>query len=574
LGHVDHGKTTLLDSIRGSAVTAKEAGAITQHIGATEVPLETILELCGGLTGEKQFDIPGLLFIDTPGHHSFNTLRARGGALANLAILIVDVNEGFMPQTIESLSILKRFKTPFVIAANKIDRVQGWRKKPFMPFMKSFQEQVENTQETLMNKMYEFSSELYRHGFSGERYDKVEDFTTNIAIIPLSAKTGEGIPDLLLILIGLAQRFLEKDLLTEDEPGEATVLELKEVKGLGLTMDAILYRGRMRKGDPIVIGALGDPIVTNIKAILKPRPLEEIKEAKEEFESCEEVSAAAGIRISAGNLEGVIAGAPLTVASRNVDSVKAKIRSQMTLDIKTEDEGLIIKADAIGSLEALAFELKNLEIPIRRYEIGNVSKKDVIEAATLREPLKKAILAFNVDMLPDAKEELAKVKGEIGMFSNDVIYKLIDDYKLWTDERRIELERMRRMEISHPGSVLLLPNCTFRVSKPAIVGVRVLAGRISIGRKLLKIDGRVVGRIKSIEVKNEKMKEAITGSEVALAVEGATAGRQIKEGDVLYVDIPEEHAKLLKDVELNPDEKEVLEKVLEIKRKEDAFWGM
>ena len=102
LGHVDHGKTKLLDRIRGTSVQAREAGAITQHIGATEVPIEHIYKVCSKLIGQKKFDVPGLLFIDTPGHHSFVTLRARGGSLADLAVLVIDIREGLMPQTIES----------------------------------------------------------------------------------------------------------------------------------------------------------------------------------------------------------------------------------------------------------------------------------------------------------------------------------------------------------------------------------------------------------------------------------------------------------------------------------------
>ncbi|MCK5548494.1 MAG: translation initiation factor IF-2, partial [Thermoplasmata archaeon] len=374
---------------------------------------------------------------------------------------------------------------------------------------------------------------------------------------------------------GLAQRFLEKDLFTdEDAPGEATVLEVKEVKGLGLTLDAILYKGMVRKGDRIVIGSFGEPVVTNVRAILKPRPLDEIKDPRDEFMATDEVSAAAGIKISASNLEGVISGAPLRVAAGNEDSLKAEVKADMTLDVEVKDEGLIIKADAIGSLEALIFELRNLDIPIRKCEIGSVSKKDVIEAATLRDPLKKCILAFNVSVLPDAKEELAKYKEEVGIFTNNVIYKLIEDHKTWIEEKKIELDKLRRREISYPGSVLFLPNCTFRVSKPAVVGVRVLVGRISAGKGLMRPDGKVIGRIKSIQRENKSVREAIAGNEVAIAIEGITVGRQINEGDLLYVDIPEAHVKLLKDVELNRDEKEILEKVLEIRRKSDVFWGM
>jgi translation initiation factor 5B len=575
LGHVDHGKTSLLDKIRGTAITTKEAGAITQHIGATEVPLQTILDICGKLTRDKSFKIPGLLFIDTPGHHSFTTLRARGGALADLAILIVDVREGFMPQTVESIKILKRFKTPFIVAVNKIDMLPGWRKKSYISFFDSIKEQAESVQDVLTDKIYGISAELYRHGFSGERYDKVEDFTTNVAIVPLSAKTGEGVPDLLLVLIGLAQKFLEDKLDAEENlPGEVTVLEVKDVKGLGLTLDSILYRGRIRRGDNVVVGAVGEPIVTKIKGILKPRPLEEIRDSRNEFVSCEEVTAAAGIKISASELERVVAGAPLRVVESDVESMKAEIKAEMALDIETKDEGLTIKADAIGSLEALAFELKNSELPIRKFEIGNVTKKDIVEVSTLQEPLRRAILAFNVDTLPEAREELGERKDEVKVFSNDVIYKLIEDYKAWSEEKRIEIDKERRREIAYPAKLLYLENCTFRLSKPAIFGVRVLAGRISTGKSLLKEDGRSIGRIKSIQSKNESLKEARMGDEVAIAIDGITLGRQIKEGDVLFIDIPEVHIKLLKGVELSQDEQEALERTLEIKRRQDAFWGM
>jgi translation initiation factor 5B len=575
LGHVDHGKTSLLDKIRGTAITAKEAGAITQHIGATEVPLQTLMDICGPLTKGKKFKIPGLLFIDTPGHHSFTTLRARGGALADLAILIVDVREGFMPQTVESLKILKRFKTPFIVAVNKIDMLTGWRKKSYVSFFETIQEQAESVKDMLTNKIYGISAELYRHGFSGERYDKVEDFTTNIAIVPLSAKTGEGIPDLLLVLIGLAQKFLEDKLdAEEDMPGEVTVLEVKEVKGLGLTLDSILYKGRIRRGDNVVVGAVGEPIVTKIKSILKPRPLEEIRDSRDEFVSCEEVTAAAGIKISASELERVVAGAPLRVAGDNLESLKTEIKAEMALDIETKDEGLTIKADAIGSLEALAFELRNSELPIRKFEIGNVAKKDVIEVSTLQNPLTRAILAFNVNTLPDAKDELDERKDEVAVFSNDVIYKLIEDYKAWSEEKKIELDKESRREIAYPAKLLYLENCSFRLSKPAIFGVRVLAGRISVGKNLLKEDGRSIGKIKSIQSKNESLKEARMGDEVAIAMDGITLGRQIKEGDILYIDIPEAHIKHLKDVELSMDEKEALERIIEIRRRQDAFWGM
>ncbi|WP_455391847.1 translation initiation factor IF-2, partial [[Eubacterium] cellulosolvens] len=276
LGHVDHGKTSLLDHIRGSTVVSREAGKITQHIGATEVPIETIMEICGELLQDKGLKIPGLLFIDTPGHHAFTTLRARGGVLADIAVLIIDINEGLKPQTLESINILKQHKTPFIIAANKIDRINGWEPKYDRSFFESFNSQIKDVQDVIDNMLYRLIGDIFEEGLQTERYDRISDFTKTIAIIPISAKTGEGIPDLLMVLIGLAQRFLENQLETEKGPGEGTVLEVKEERGLGTTIDTIIFNGTIHKNDTIVIGtSVGKPIITKVKALLKPKPLDE-----------------------------------------------------------------------------------------------------------------------------------------------------------------------------------------------------------------------------------------------------------------------------------------------------------
>src|SRR5512137_212157 len=277
MGHVDHGKTTLLDKIRGTAVAKGEAGLITQHIGATEVPLDVVQEFCGSHFG-KEMQIPGLLFIDTPGHHAFTSLRSRGGSLADLAVLIVDMNEGFQPQTIESLTILKRYKTPFVVAANKMDRIAGWRSTKNSSFSKTLKAQNERVTEEMDTKLYELVGELYKYGFDGDRYDRIRDFTKTVGIVPISALTGEGVPDLLMVLVGLAQRFLKENLkISSVGPGVGTILEVKEERGLGTTLDVILYDGEFNAGDTIIVGTAYEPIVTKLRALLKPKPLAEIR---------------------------------------------------------------------------------------------------------------------------------------------------------------------------------------------------------------------------------------------------------------------------------------------------------
>ncbi len=574
LGHVDHGKTTLLDRIRGTRVAAREPGAITQHIGATEVPLEVVMEVCGDLVKGRTFEVPGLLFIDTPGHHAFTTLRARGGALADLAILVIDVNEGLRPQAVESLRILKQYKTPFLVAANKIDRIPGWRRQPDQSFATSYGGQPEGTQESLDERLYSLVGRLYEHSFSAERYDRIEDFRKVVAIVPTSAKYGEGVPDLLLVLVGLAQRFLEEELRTEDGPGAGTILEVKEERGLGLTLDAILYRGVLKKGDTVVLGApSGEPRITKVRALLKPKPLDEIRDPENRFDQVHKVRAAAGIKIAAPDLQGVAAGAPLRVVGEDLGEAKREVLEETRLEVELSEEGLIIKADALGSLEGLAYQMKEEGLAVRQAGLGPVTHRDIVEAATIQDPLKRAILAFNVPILQDAQEELATTAGVI-VVEGDVVYRLIQDYQAWLDKKRAEMEAAKRKEVVHPGKILLLPDYVFRTSKPAIIGVRVLVGRIRVGVSLLREDGRIIGKIRSMRSGEQPLQEAITGSEVAVAMEGPTIGRQIQPGDVLYLDIPEGDVKPLEEGGLNPDELEVLEEVKAIKRKEDPFWGM
>lgn len=577
LGHVDHGKTTLLDNIRGTSVVDREAGKITQHIGATEVPIDTITEICGKLLTKKSFKIPGLLFIDTPGHHAFTTLRARGGTLADIAVLIIDINEGIMPQTKESINILRHHKTPFIIAANKIDRINGWEPKNDQSFLESYNQQEQGVQEVLDNMMYKLVGQIFEENLQTDRYDRITDFAKNIAIVPMSAKTGEGISDLLMVLIGLAQRFLEGQLEAEEGgAGQGTILEVKEERGLGTTLDTIIFNGVIRKNDTIVIGtSKGKPIVTKVKALLKPKPLDEIRDPRERFNSVDEVSAAAGVKISAPNLSDVIAGVPIRVVKDSVEETINEVAKELELGIETSEDGVLIKADAIGSLEAIAFELKNLDIQIKKAEVGDISRRDIVEAQTIQDTLRKVLFAFNIKVTPDARDELEGGEGgDVKLFDGDVIYKLVEDYQDWLEEKKNELELEKRATVVFPGMIKILPDCIFRVSKPAIVGVRVLAGRIRAGQGLLRNDGRVIGKIKSIQSENKSIKEGKMGDELAISISNVTVGRQFNVEDILYIDIPESHIAELSGTALSVDEKEILDKVIQIKRKEKFSWGM
>ncbi len=582
LGHVDHGKTTLLDRLRGTAVADREAGQITQHIGATEVPIDVIKKVCGPLleTMNIKANIPGLLIIDTPGHEAFTTLRNRGGALADIAVLVVDINEGFQPQTLESLLILRTFKTPFILALNKIDRIKGWKARENESFMKSFNSQSQEVKNTIESKLYEVVGTLHEQGFQSERFDRVERFEKQVAIVPVSGKTGEGIPELLVLLAGLAQRFLAGRLeVSMNSPGRGTVLEVKEEKGLGATIDVILYDGTIHRGDTIALKSKEGHIITSVRAILKPRPLDEIRDPKFRFNHIKEVYPASGIKIAGPNLSAAIAGSQLYVVREgDRERVLEEIEKESEGVIKdTSEAGVIIKTDTIGALEAMVKILKEASIPIRHGGVGDVSKRDVMEAAAVKEKDKSlaVILAFNVGVLPEVEGRAADMGVKI--ISSSIIYRIIEDYEEWTNELR-DMEKREELDtLIKPGKLRIIPNMVFRQNKPAIVGVEIREGVVKPRSTLLNLGGEAVGVLKGIQAEGENIGSASKGMEVAASIDGPTIGRQVKEGDVLYVDVPEPDARLLVGKyrhEMSQGEIETLDELKDIKRKTNPLWGM
>ncbi len=580
LGHVDHGKTSLLDHIRAlgsdrqSSVMDREAGGITQHIGATEVPAELLNELCSPLMGGKNFDSPGLLFIDTPGHHSFASLRSRGGSLADIAILIVDIMEGVRPQTIESIRILKRAKTPFVIAANKVDRIHGWQSVNNRSMAAAMKDQTREAAGLFEQRYWDLVGSFAEHGFNIELYSKVKDFTKDIALVPISAREGEGIQDLLTVVIGLAERYLEEKLTDIEGAGEGTVLEMKEERGLGKTLDVILYRGSVKKGDEIVLVTDEGGKATRVRGMFAPRGMSEMRDAGNRWDDTDSAHAASGLKISAPDVDGVLAGTTMRVVStpEELEEALALADAEANLSIELDEEGVTIKADTVGGLEALAKELGEIEIPIRHASIGKVNRRDVRSAENSTDPLHRIIMAFATDILSDAEEEIENSENGVKYIGSDIIYRILEEREEWVEERTRELEEASREQVVYPGRIILLPDHTFRVSKPAVVGVRVLAGRIHVGQRLLK-DGNRIGQIKSIRSGQDSMKEAMQGAEVAVAIDGVTVGRQIEEDDVLLVDIPESHARKLRKMDLSAAEMEVLEELTAIHRKDSHFWG-
>lgn len=565
VGHVDHGKTSILDWIRGTSVARGEAGGITQAISSTNLSINTIKQVCGDLlkTLKLKLTVPGILFIDTPGHAAFTNLRKRGGNLADIAILVIDVKEGFKPQTFECIDILKQYKTPFVIAANKIDLVPGWSSNKKKALLANIGLQAVNVQQELDKKIYELVGKLHELGFASERYDRIDDYTKQIAIVPVSAKTGEGLPELLMMLTGLAQRFLEQCLQCNVQGlAKGTVLEVKEEKGLGTTIDVIIYDGTIKKGDLFVVGGLEKPIVSKAKILLEPE--------KKKLKQVKEVSAAIGVKISAPDIREIVPGMPIRATTeKDLEKVKQEIQEEVEEVLtETDKEGIVVKADSLGSLEALIALLKEKDIFIKHASIGNILKKDIMEASAEKDPLNKVVVGFNVSVLDKSKD--------VKIITHDVIYKIIEDIANWRESERKRLEAKELEGLTKPCKLQIIPGCVFRQNNPAVVGVEVLLGTAVVGVSLMKSDGSKASEIKSMQLEGESIHEAEKGKQIAIALPHLTVGRQIQENDILYSDISSEDFVQYKKLKkyLKQDEIILLKEIAEIKRREDAMWGV
>ncbi|MGI0097470.1 MAG: translation initiation factor IF-2, partial [Nitrosopumilaceae archaeon] len=505
LGHVDSGKTSILDKIRGTGVQGREAGGITQHIGASFLPTETIKKLTGPLyekLSKGEHTIPGLLVIDTPGHEIFTNLRARGGSAADIAILVVDANRGFQPQTTESLKILESRKVPFVVALNKTDMVSGWKKSDTPFISMAIKEQDPFVQTSIDEKIYNVVAALSVLGYQSEAFYRVHDFKKEISIVPVSARTGVGIPELLAVLVGLAQQFLQKRLAQEEKSTRGIVLEVNDEVGLGPTANIILIDGHLKKEDNIIIAKRDSVVITKPKAMLLPKPLDEMRDPRDKFKPINEVYAAAGIKIASPDLDGVLPGSTVyaTDDDEEAKNLKKLIESEMkSVFIKTETKGIILKCDTIGSLEALTEMLRRQNIPISLADIGPVTRRDIMEAKAVKENNRHlgVILAFNVKITPEAQTESDNYHVKI--FDDKIIYSLIDTYTQWIDDDSADLENSMFSELIPISKFTFLKGYIFRNSNPAVFGIRVDVGTLRQKISFMNKTGKKIGVIHQLQ---------------------------------------------------------------------------
>ena len=570
-GHVDHGKTSILDYFRGSSLQELEAGGITQKISFTSYPISQVEKEFPMITKKGiKLEIPGFLFIDTPGHAAFTNLRKRGGSLADLAILVIDINEGIKPQTSEVIQILKFNKTPFLIALNKIDNISGWRtnKNQEISLQKNIESQSLNVKPIFDERYMTIAGALNNYGFDADLFYNIQDFTKKIALVPCSARTGEGISELMMMLCGLSQKYLAERLKLGEE-ARGVVLEVKKEKSSDY-VEAILYDGELGKNNEIAVANIdGNPIITKVRSI------EEIQPLSSRFKSEEKVQAATGIRMQFSEKMDILPGMPFLSYTGDKEKVKEIFKKELTETIKTQSKGIIAKADSLGSLEALLFLLKQSNIPVLKAGIGSINKIDFSNAKANLEidELDAIILGFNVSVNDDAQELLKSLP--IKVLTDDVVYKLIENLIKFRDERRREIEKRKLMELTSLCKLEILHQYIFRNTKPAIFGVKVLAGKLTANVNLMDESENKIGRTKNIQADKQSVEEAGEGMEVAISLPGTNFERELKEKKFLYSDMGERQFRDFKKNKelLSQSEIKILSEIAEIKRKREVEWG-
>ena len=560
LGHVDAGKTKILDKLRHSNVQLGEAGGITQQIGATFIPIENIQSHISKI--DERFHtktrIPGILLIDTPGHASFTNLRSRGSSLCDIAVLILNIDKGIEKQSVESLDLLRMRKTPFIIALNQIDRTYNWRRFDWSGFEDSYRKQKDQQKRLFDEKVEQNKMQFIKNNINAELYYKNTNMKEYVNMVPTSAITGEGLPDLLGLLVYLTDNYLIRQI-TYKEEVKCSILEVKVLETIGTTIDVVLVNGTIHVGDKIVIGGLLGPIKTVVKIILLPKPMKEMR-VKCEYERYDEISGAIGVKIFCPDLENALAGSPLYVykteeeAEHYCNEISKDFNSIVQKYLNKKGKGIMVQASTLGSLEAILTFLNEQKVEVAVVGVGNLNKKDVIKLQikhaedenVMKEDL--VILCFDNKVLPEA-QKVADENG-IKIFVDDIIYHLFDKFIEFKNKSILERKKEKEKEAIFPCS---LKTVMFINKKdPLIIGVSVTEGVLKIGTPIYCVEKNLpLGVVESIErekkpINNVRPNDGDVAIRIKVADSSLAAGRHFDESSTYVSQITRNSINALK----------------------------
>lgn len=567
MGHVDTGKTKLLDKIRKTNVQGGEAGGITQQIGATYFEQSTLIKQTTKLNETEKFDItvPGMLVIDTPGHESFSNLRSRGSSLCDVAILVVDLMHGLEQQTIESLNMLRKRGTPFVVALNKVDRCYDWQVCPDAPIRDALKVQPDGTISEFRSRSESAKLQLAEQGVNSNIYWEMgdDDWENSdfVPLVPTSAISGEGVQDVLLLLCQMAQRKLWNQLMWHANL-QCTVLEVKQIDGLGMTVDVLVVNGYLREGDKAVFCTLNGPVVAEIRGLLTPPPSREMR-IKSEYIHHKEVKGALGVKLIGNGLEKVMAGTPvLTIQEGDEEEdIKAEVMSDLTSlrkKLSVDKLGVMVQASTLGALEALLQFLREdtqPPIPVSAVGIGAIHKRDVTKISIMNEKGKSeyaTILAFDVDISPEARTHAQEMGVRI--FTAEIIYHLFDQFTRFMENLREQRRQEAAAVAVFPSIIKILPQHVFNQKDPIILGVEVVEGILKVGTPLCipQLGGLHIGKVTSIECNGKEQETATKGASIAVRIVNETNptltyGRQFDSAHCLYSTLSRQSIDALKE---------------------------
>ena len=535
MGHVDTGKTKILDKIRQSNVQDGEAGGITQQIGASFLPKDTLAKKYNNFIDSMH--PPGLLVIDTPGHEAFKNLRTKGASICDIAIVVIDITHGLEPQTIQSIEILKDSDTPFVFALNKIDRLYGWVSTKDVPINEAIynQKNVINEFETNLRKV---QTQIMELGLNSKVYWEIDEEIDYIPIIPTSAVTDEGISDLLNVVINYCQNNI---CITKSSTLSGTVLDVVYTEKFGNTVDIILKNGELKVGDTIYIGTVS----TTIKHILTPPPNKESR-VTTEYIHHKSIQGAVGVKLVGSDLSKVIIGNSI---SFDLGEINCENKSNVELD----PEGVIVHANSQGSLEALVHFLRNEcnpKIPVSNISIGNITKMDIMKASLIKGlPEYKTFLSFNVKTEEEAV--ISAKENKIKIITAEIIYHLFDQYKIYSEELRNYRKEAAKIDVVFPCILKILPEHIYNKKNPLIFGVDVLEGDLVMNTPLAT-STLTIGKVISIQHNGKDIEVAKKGTSVCIKVDNQetptiTYGRQFTHTDPLYSRITRKSIDVLKE---------------------------
>ena len=365
MGHVDAGKTSLIDYIKKSTKVKDEAGGITQTISSSYINIDSIVELTKVINGKYAVEptIPGMLLIDTPGHEAFNVMRENGSTLCDIAIVIIDIMDGVKPQTIESVEMLRKNRVPFVIVVTKLDTIPEYNKTNETSLRKAFKQQKKTTISYITSIIEDIKYDFDKIKCKSEFYLRNKKPQSIYSIVPVSSHTGEGIADLMALIVYISQNWMNKKI-TYSDTIEGQVMNNYKDKNKGWIIDIILKNGTLNTGDKLIFNSYKGPKIVTIRNMFVNKNQEST------------IKATNSISIIGSNCDEIYIGTQFYKFENNLEMYVEQMTNIWT-KLKLDNQGVIIMAPTIGSIDAFYKVFKKENIPIRYYLIGELTEKNL-----------------------------------------------------------------------------------------------------------------------------------------------------------------------------------------------------